>query len=149
MKKIAALVFGLFTFFAANSQSKNPVIWSASYKSISATEGEIVIIAAIEKGWHIYSQDTTSAGPVPTSFNFALNKSYLLVGKALEIGAQSIFDKTFEAQISSFSDKAEFKQKINLLSKQPLTISFKAEYMSCNDMMCLPPKQVDLSVNVQ
>ncbi|WP_317899092.1 protein-disulfide reductase DsbD domain-containing protein [Aurantibacillus circumpalustris] len=149
MKKILALCFTLLLSFNFFSQSKNPISWVTSYKSISSTEGEIIIIASIEKGWHMYSQDTTSAGPVPTTFYFEKATGFKLVGKALEIGAHEIFDKAFDAKISSFSDKAEFRQKIKITGKTSFTIPFKVEYMCCDDSMCLPPKTVDLSVKVQ
>lgn len=149
MKKLFTFFIPFFAFLNSQSQVQNPVSWTAAYKSVSATEGEITVFANIQKGWHIYSQDTTSAGPIPTSLNFNGSKDYQLVGKAVEIGAHEIFDKAFGAKISSFSDKAEFKQKIKIVGKPGFTIPFKIEYMSCNDMMCLPPKTIDLSVKVQ
>ena len=149
MKKLLALCFCIFNCFAASAQTQNPVSWTAAYKATSATEGEIIITAKIDKNWHIYSQDATADGPVPTSFIFEKNKNYQLNGKAVEIGAHEIFDKTFDAKISSFSDKAEFIQKIKFTGKPGFVIPFKLEYMSCNDMMCLPPKTIDLSVKVQ
>ncbi|MES2679196.1 MAG: protein-disulfide reductase DsbD domain-containing protein [Bacteroidota bacterium] len=148
MKKIITLFLCLFGFFAANAQ-ENPVTWSATYKAISATEGEIIINAKIDKNWHIYSQTASSAGPVPTSFNFEPVKNFKLLGTPTEIGAHEIFDKTFDAQISSFSDKAEFRQKIKITGKPGFMIPFTVEYMSCNDMMCLPPKTVNLNVKTQ
>jgi hypothetical protein len=149
MKKIFTFFTALLAFLSSHSQTQNPVSWTAAYKSISATEGEIIISANIQKGWHIYSQDTTSAGPIPTSLIFDGSKNYQLIGKAIETGAHEIFDKAFGAKISSFSDKAELKQKIKIISKPGFAIPFKIEYMSCNDMMCLPPKTIDLSVKVQ
>lgn len=147
--KIFTLCIALFSFLNVFSQAKDPVKWVASYKSLSATEGEITITATIEKTWHTYSQNATPDGPVPTSFDFTASKHYQLVGKTEEIGAHEEFDNAFGAKIKVFTDKAEFKQIVKLLAKGPLTISFKVEYMSCDDKMCLPPKTVDLSVKTQ
>jgi thiol:disulfide interchange protein DsbD len=148
-KKIFIMLAAVFAAFSAQSQAPSPVKWIASYKSISATEGEISITAVIDKGWHIYSQDTTSAGPIPTSFTFPKSKEYSLVGKTEETGAHKIFDKAFEANVSSFSEKGLFRQKIKLNAKPGFTLAFQVEYMCCDDNMCLPPKTVDLSVKVQ
>ena len=52
MKNIITFCISLFTFLSIQAQVQNPVKWVASYKSISATEGEIVISATIDKGWH-------------------------------------------------------------------------------------------------
>jgi thiol:disulfide interchange protein DsbD len=149
MKKLFLLLLSLFSFKAIEAQEQNPVTWKASYKSISATEGEIIINATIAKNWHTYSQRETTDGPIPTSFKFTPSAQYSLVGKTEESNAHEEYVKAFEAEIFVFTDKAEFKQKVKLTGKTPATINFKVEFMCCNDMMCLPPKTVDLSVKTQ
>jgi len=146
MKKLLPVCIAFFAFFNAHSQAKNPVNWITSYKSISATEGEIIITAIIEKGWHTYSQKPTADGPIPTSFNFTESKQYQLVGKVEETDAHEEFDQAFGAKLFVFNDKAEFKQKITFTGKGGFSVSLKVEYMCCDDKMCLPPKTVDLSV---
>jgi thiol:disulfide interchange protein DsbD len=148
MKKI---ILALFTFLLAsktNAQTQNPVKWSAVYKSISATEGEVIINAVIDNNWHTYSQRPTTDGPIPTSFKFTASKDFELVGKTEESNSHEEFVKAFDAKIFVFTGKAEFKQKVKVKTKGA-TISFKIEYMCCNDMMCLPPKTLDLSVKAQ
>lgn len=149
MKKIVALCFAVFAVVNLHSQAQNPVTWMTAYKSISATEGVIIITAHIEKNWHTYSQRPTTDGPIPTSFNFPLSKQFQLVGKTEESEAHEEYQEAFGAKVFLFSNKAEFKQKIKILGKSGFPISFKVEYMSCDDKMCLPPKTVDLTVKVQ
>jgi hypothetical protein len=146
MKKIFFALIFCTAVFSSQAQSQNPVQWMAFYKSLTPTEGEIVITAMIDKNWHTYSQRPTDAGPIPTSFTFAASKQYQLVGKTEESDAHEEFVKAFEAKIFLFTNKAEFHQKIKLLTKPGFSIPFKVEFMSCNDMMCLPPKTIDLSV---
>ncbi len=149
MKKIASFAcLLLFMTFGAYAQ-QNPVLWFASYKPISATEGEIVITGSIEKGWHTYSQRPNDAGPIPTAIKFTPAASYQLDGKTEESNAHEEYDQAFDAKIFVISDKAEFKQKIKLKGKPGFTVSMKVDFMCCNDKMCLPPKTVDLSVKVQ
>ena len=149
MKKLFVLCFSFLSGFASLAQAPNPVTWVASYKSISATEGEIIIIAHIEKSWHTYSQRPVDDGPIPTSFSFAGNEHYELIGKTEESDAHEEFVEAFGAKIFVFTTKAEFKQKIKLKGKSGFPINFKVEFMSCDDKMCLPPKTVDLSIKVQ
>lgn len=149
MKKIIALCFGLFVFFNSQAQEKVPVSWSASYKAISATEGEIIISATLEKDWHTYSQRPTDAGPIPTSFNFEPGKQFTLIGKTEESDAHEEYVEAFGAKIFLFTSKAQFKQKIKINSKEPFSVAFRIEFMCCNNTMCLPPKQLDLKVKVQ
>lgn len=144
----------LFTFFSVLifsvlSAQQNPVTWSAVYKGTANSEGEIIITAKIEKGWHTYSQKATDAGPIPTTFTFPKSKDYEIAGKTEESNAHEEYVKAFEATLYVFHDKAEFRQKVKLKSKSALTIPFKVEFMSCNDMMCLPPKTIELSVKTQ
>jgi len=149
MKKLFIVLASFIFTSLIQAQTQNPVTWTAAYKALSATEGEITITANIEKGWHTYSQRPTDAGPIPTSFTFPKSKDYELVGKTEEGNAHEEYVKAFEAKVFVFSGKAEFKQKVKLKSKGGFAILFKVEYMCCNDMMCLPPKTLDLSVKAQ
>lgn len=149
MKKLFALAFCLFAVLGVRSQGQNPIVWQAVYKSISATEGEIIIKPKVEKGWHSYSQKVTADGPVATTFKFTESKQYTLVGKVEETNVNEEFDKAFDAKIFVVTDKSEFKQKVKLAGKTGANIAFKVEFMCCNDMMCLPPKTVDLTVKAQ
>jgi DsbC/DsbD-like thiol-disulfide interchange protein len=148
MKRIRSFLASLFIISGLSAQQHNPVSWQAKYNALSAKEGEIVVTATIEKGWHTYSQKATDAGPIPTSFSFTPNKQYQLNGATQESEAHEEFVPAFDAKIAVFSDKAEFKQKITLKGKTGFSIPFTVEYMSCNDMMCLPPKTVELFVKV-
>ena len=135
--------------FCINAQQQDPVSWSAKYEPVNDKEGKIVVTALIQKGWHTYSQRETEAGPIPTTFSFTPSKQYTLEGKAEETGAHEEFDKAFEAKLHVFHEKAVFTQKISVKGVGPFTIPFTVEYMSCNDMMCLPPKTANLQVQVQ
>src|SRR4051812_36660066 len=105
MKKITVILICLLSLFKAGAQTQNPISWMASYKAISATEGEITITALIEKNWHTYSQRPTNDGPVPTTFTFPASKQFQLLGKTEESEAHETFDQTFGTKIFAFSDK--------------------------------------------
>jgi thiol:disulfide interchange protein DsbD len=149
MKKILALSFSFFALLSVCAQNQNPIKWTASYNSISSLEGEIIIRAAIEKTWHTYSQQANNAVPFPTLFSFKESKQYQLVGKTMENNAHEEFDAALGEKLLVFTDKAEFKQKVKLLTSGPQTILFKAEYICCDNKMCLPPTTIDLTVKVQ
>lgn len=147
MKRILLLFAALFTFqFSSWAQTAEPIKWTATYTAINDKEGEITITGNIEKDWHTYSIRKTNDGPVPTSITFEANKGYELVGEVTESGAHEVFDKAFDANMFVFTEKAEFKQKIKLKGKPGSTIKLKIEFMCCNNMMCLPPKTIDISV---
>lgn len=145
------ILFCLFAMTASMglSQAQDPVKWTVSYHPVSASEGEIVIHAAIDKGWHTYSQRPTDAGPIPTSFTFTPSKNYDTVGSVTESEAHEEFVPAFDAKIFVFTGKAEFRQKISIKAKPGFPVAVKVEYMTCNDMMCLPPKTAELTVKIQ
>lgn len=147
-KHLFAVLFGAITLSAAGQQQE-PVSWSAEFRPINDKEGEILVKGTIQKGWHTYSQRETDAGPIPTSVTFAPSANYELKGKTEETGAKEEFDKAFDAKLYVFHDKAVFSQKISIKADRPFSIPLSVEYMSCNDMMCLPPKTVNLQVQVQ
>ena len=154
LKRIPAktiLTFSLvfFSFLNNYSQGQNPVKWTASYTSVSETEGEITVIALIDRGWHTYSQQPNNAVPFPTLFSFKESKHYQLAGKTEEKNAHEEFDAALGEKLFVFTDKAEFKQKVKLNAKGSQTIAFKVEYICCDNKMCLPPTTIDLSIKIQ
>ncbi len=145
---IACSLFILFSFYI-DAQDQNPITWMANYKTINSSEGVIIINANIEKNWHIFSQKPTDAGPIPTSFIFPPSKQYQLMGNTEEVNVKEEFIKEFDAMLFLFTSKAEFSQKVKLMSKPGFNIKFKVEYMCCNDQMCLPPKLIELNIKTQ
>ncbi len=148
-KKVFVLIAFIVTSLTSWAQIQNPVKWAAAYLATSANEGELVLTATIEKNWHTYSQRATEAGPIPTSFKFEPNKAYTLVGRTAETNAHEEFVKAFDAKIFVFTDKAEFRQKIKRNGNTAFLLNCKVEFMSCNDIMCLPPKTESLTIQIK
>ncbi|MBK9285839.1 MAG: sugar transporter [Sphingobacteriaceae bacterium] len=146
MKKsliIFSVLLSLFSF----AQNEKHVKWLTEFKKTGDKEGEVLIKAEIEKGWHTYSQKP-SDGPIPTVFKFKINPGFELIGQTEESAAKEEFDKTFDTKVYVFDEHAEFKQKIKLNASQfeiPITI----EYMVCNDAMCIMEGPVNVSVQVK
>ncbi len=144
---LLCLLFG--SSFSLISQQQNPVVWTSSYKAISATEGEIILLGTIQAGWHTYSQRPTDAGPISTTIRFNPSGTYELVGQTQEVNVHEEYDKAFEAKLFVFSGQAEFRQKIKVKTKAAFTVPVSVEFVCCNDNMCLPPKTIELSVKIQ
>jgi hypothetical protein len=125
-----------------------PVTWMVSYVEKSPTEGEIIFAATIDKKWHIYSQRPTDVGPIPTSFTVTPNASFELVGKVEEGNAHEEYVSAFDAKVFVFSENAIFKQKIKRKGNKTFTINTNLEFMTCNDVQCLPPVMLDFMVTV-
>ncbi|MGZ3885582.1 MAG: protein-disulfide reductase DsbD domain-containing protein [Bacteroidia bacterium] len=147
--KPVVLLLVLFSPLFFSAQTFNPVKWDAFYQELpNNNEGMLIITAHIDKNWHIYSQRPTNDGPIPTSFTFTPAGDYVIIGKTDEENAKEEFVKAFDAKLYTFETTAIFKQKLKRTNLKAFVTKLKLEYMTCNDMQCLPPKTVELTVNV-
>ena len=138
----------LLIAFSANSQIYDPVTWDFSYEKKSENSYELVFNAEIEKGSHIYALEIPEGGPIATSFTINSPTGFILDGKPYEVlKPEEVFDEAFGFKIKSFSDKAEFRQKITSQSSS-FTVKGLVNYMSCNNTTCSPPKDVEFSIKI-
>ena len=147
MKKLVVFL-SLFVVSIGFSQIHDPVKWDTSVEKISETEYDLIINASIEKNWHLYSQNVPEDGPIPTSFSFETTNNFEIVSKTSEEKGVTVNDPVFEMKIKYFENKATFKQRIILLSKNAFTINGSVEFMVCDDASCLPPTEVDLTFTI-
>ena len=148
MKNVIIAFCTLFSVlgFSQNTPPLKPVTWEVGYMQTSPTEGDIIFTATIDKKWHIYSQRPTDVGPIPTSFTITPNANFELIGKVDEGQAHEEYVAAFEAKVFVFSEKAVFKQKIKLKNTNKTTTNCSLEFMTCNDVQCLPPSTLDFTV---
>jgi DsbC/DsbD-like thiol-disulfide interchange protein len=147
MKQIATILLILSSFFSI-AQSKDPVVWSAVATKKDAKTYQITITATLPKPWHIYSQNSGEAGPIPTKITFTKNPLLTLVGKITEEGKlEKTFDKLFNTNVLSYGNKVVFVQKVILKSPVKTSITATVNYMVCNNEMCLPPTKKELVIN--
>lgn len=151
------LVTGILIFLfhaATTAQIFTPVKWTFSTKQISPSEVELVMIASIDKPWHLYSQDIKSDDPeqmtpVPTTFTFEKSKNYDLVGKVKEPKAVEEYDPQFEMILKYFVNEVTFRQKVKVLSDKDFKIKGFVEFMACDDKQCIPPAEVEYTFNIK
>lgn len=107
---------------------------------------EVVFKTDIPKEYNIYSNkfDYTDCGPQKAKFDYTLEGASL-VGDAKAIGAHFHSDELWEmvcgeGKIADFKLKGEFRQKIKVLTENPV-ISGKLVYQMCTeDGMCVTHK---------
>ncbi|MDE1205720.1 protein-disulfide reductase DsbD domain-containing protein [Tenacibaculum larymnensis] len=133
---------------SAFAQVHDPVKWTTSVKKISDKEAELVATATIQKDWHLYSQEIPKGGPIPTLFTFEGDTKYLKKGNTKEEAGHVVNDPVFEMKIKYFDTKATFTQRIRLKTTEKFIVKGAVEYMVCTGMNCLPPKEVELTFNV-
>ena len=122
----------------------DPVHFSSQLKMLADNEAEIVFSATIDDGWHVYSTDIGSDGPIAATFNVVKMEGATPVGKLRPRGhVVHHYDNMFGMELSYFEKTAAFVQKIRF-TKPEYTIDCFLEYGACNDEMCMPPSQVEL-----
>lgn len=148
MKKLVAIILILFTFpVLLSAQILNPVKWSYSAKKIGNNQYILHIKASIDNGWHLYAQDA-GEGPVPTRFKFDKNPKIALKGKTREVGKLlKDFDKNFNSVLKFYKDSVDFVQYVEV-KPGVSTVKGTLEYMVCDNVQCLPPKDIDFSIRL-
>jgi len=131
------------------SQKLLPVSWSFATVKQGKHEAELTFTAIVNNGWHIYSQFIDNGGPLPTTFTFTKGNDYDLVGKVKDPkDSVTAFDKAFEMNITYFTGKVVFIQKINY-HKPGIVIKGNLKYMTCNGEQCIPPEEVEFNFTVK
>lgn len=146
MKKLLVVLVALGISAGAFAQIEAPVKWSYASKRLSSTEAVVFLKATMQKGWHIYSMDVKDGGPIKTSFTFSPSREYSVIGKPVEPKPVTKYEKSFSMDVNYFENSVVFQQKIHLKSPKASVVKGKLEYMTCNDMKCLPPEDLDFSI---
>jgi thiol:disulfide interchange protein len=150
MKNILILLIALVILpILVNSQILEPVKWKAGVEQTTPGEATLLMTATIDKHWHLYSQDIPAGGPIPTSFTFTKSRNYELLGQVLEPKPIVENDPNFDMILKFFGNKAVFKQKIKVLSKNDFVIRGSVNFMCCDDKQCLAPNDVDFEFNIR
>ena len=134
----------LLSMLMAWAQMMDPVHFSSELKTGKNGEGEIVFTAKIDPGWHVYSTDLGTDGPISATFNVSKMEGVELVGKLKPVGnVVKKFDPLFNMDVRYFENSAQFVQKVRF-TKPDYSIDCYLEYGACNDAACLPPSSVEL-----
>ncbi len=146
MKKVLFLALSVIAGTLAFAQ--NPVSWSFSTKKINDKVYEVHLLANIQPGWHLYSQNQPQdAIAIPTSFNFSKNPIVDFDGKVKEVGKlEKVKDDKLGIAANQYSQKVDFVQLVKVKGAVKTNITGKLEYQTCDDKKCLPPKSLNFSV---
>jgi thiol:disulfide interchange protein DsbD len=147
MKKIILLWLCLFSL-QAFAKIDTPVHWK--FASVKVDQGKYAVsfTAAIDKGWHLYSQYLKSGGPVPTTFKFDQTQGLSMAGKVSEKPeALSGFDQSFQMTIRYHEHQVTFTQVV--YTNDPAAhVTGSLNYMVCSGQKCLPPSDVSFDIPV-
>jgi thiol:disulfide interchange protein DsbD len=139
----------LIALFSQVAFAQNPIKWSFTTKDLGNCQIDLIFTGILEEGWCTYSQFLDSEdGPVATTLNFVEGANYTLLGKAVESGEIiKTHDVVFGMDLTKFKHKAILTQRVTVTDpSKPIT--GYVNYMTCNDEMCLPPKDAEFTFKI-
>ncbi|MFT6167125.1 MAG: thiol:disulfide interchange protein DsbD [Vicingaceae bacterium] len=146
------LFLSILLFFSAiisNAQIFNPVGWKTEVKQLENGTFELQMTAAIEEGWHLYSQSLPSDdGPIATEFTFKESSDFERIGKVKEPKAKTEFDPNFDMDLNYFEKEVTFNQTIKSLNTKGYKVTAEVYFMVCDAEKCLPPEYVDFEFSI-
>ena len=148
MRKLILFISFILYASIATAQIYDPVTWDFSYEKKGDKQYELIFTATIDKNSHIYSMDIPEGGPIPTSFRIDTLPGYKLAGNAYEVTKPvEVLDDAFGFKIKTFSNTAEFRQKISAVATS-FTVKGAVNFMACNNVTCSPPKDVEFEIKI-
>ena len=144
MKKILVILLFFSTILPSYAQMQDPVHFRSELKKTSDSEAKLIFSATIDAGWHVYSTNLPSGGPISATFHADKMEGAETVGKLKARGQEhKQFDKLFDMEVRFFEKNVTFVQKIKF-TKPQYDIDCYVEYGACNDEMCMPPLSAEL-----
>ncbi len=145
MKRTASLLLIIMVALTALAQMHDPVHFSVSQKKVSATEVDVVFTGKIDAGWHVYSTDLPSDGPIAATLTTEKAEGAKAQGKLkAQGGEKEQFDPLFNMKVRFFENSVTFVKRYKITGEK-YDIKGFLEYGACNDRNCMPPTQVEFN----
>jgi Disulphide bond corrector protein DsbC len=149
MKKIYLLFVCLLTGLTMIAQSSKQVKWAFTSKKIADKVYEVHMTATINGNFHMYAQNVGVEGPLPTAFVFTKNPLLQLDGKVKEMGKLiKKYESTWSGNVNYYEKTVNFVQTVKVRGAAKTNLAGKVEFMVCDESRCLPPGEVEFSVNI-
>lgn len=154
MKLMYRLSIILLSFLASVSISfaqspSNPIRWRMNVRMISSTEGEIIVKATLDAGWHLYGFNLPKNGPQSTEIDMAGSKGVVFTDKLnVSPSPERFHDAMFDLDLTCWNSAVTFRRKFKVTDPAAATINCRIRFMGCNDMNCMPPKTETFSKKV-
>ena len=147
IRSLALLLMCCCAVLAVRGQMVDPVHFTSELRIVGDNKGEIVFTGTIDSGWHVYSTDIGSGGPIAATFHADRLEGVETAGRLQPRGKViSQYDKLFEMDVRYFEHQVTFVQPVRF-TRQQYQIDCYLEYGACNDEMCLPPTSVELKTS--
>jgi len=137
------------------ASAQNPVHWSIARTDKDAIRAgqtfDVELTAEIDPTWHLYAINQPPGGPVPLAIGVGAGRTFSLAG---EIGSwlpKTGVDPNFNLETLFYEERASFTMPIDVapnVREGPHKLGVTVAYQTCNDRLCLPPREEELALNV-
>ena len=159
LARISALSALCLVIGTTSAAGQDPVRWSIAREkpATAATPLEpghtfgVRVDATIDAGWHVYATTQTGAGPMPLLFAIAKGGPFAMDGAIDEPFPTREFDPNFQIDTLFHKDRATFRIPVRVAKgtdSKSHRLRVVVSFQTCNDRLCLPPKDVELMLNV-
>ena len=149
MRPLFLLFIGFLFVSNLQGQVLNPVKWSITSEHLGGEEHNLIFTANMDDPWTVYSQFTSDEGPYPTTITFE-SDGFEAIGKAVETGHKKEgFDKMFGVDVIKFLADKPFIITQKVKAPSGTEVTGYLTFMTCNAEMCLPPNDVEFSLNLK
>ncbi|MEY8605750.1 protein-disulfide reductase DsbD family protein [Muribaculum intestinale] len=149
MKRSITILIVFLVFWATGSQAQivDPVHWSTELKMTGDAQGEVVMTASIDAGWHMYSLDVDpDIGPQPLAIEWtALDGVELKGHPKADKTPHKEYDEMFGANLSWWTEGVTITQAFTA-TKSKFAIEGLIRYSACNNDNCIPPAKESFSM---
>ncbi len=140
----------------ARAKAPDPVKWTiAMAPSGGAQVGQtfnVILKATIEPGWHLYALAQPAGGPMPLAIDIPKGPMFSRAGAILEPTPRKSVDAAFGGLTTlSFEESAVFTVPVRVAPDAKTgrhTLQVNVEQQLCDDRVCLPPKTIELTLDV-
>ena len=148
-KKIISFFALLFVCASTFAQIHTPVRWHFEKKITGENSADLIIRAAIDRGWYLYGREIPRGGPIPTSVVFETVNNATLEGEVRSLSNSEVkFDPNFNMELTLYSNEAVFAQSILFSDAEKVFVEGYVEFMACTPTTCLPPTQEFFSFGI-
>lgn len=152
MKKLRyffTVIFAL-TLLSAFSQSQNPIKWRMNVRMTTPSEGEVIIKATLDQGWHLYGMKMPEGTAKPTVFDFAGTTGVKWSSDITPSQAPKMFfDPIFSVQVPWWDASVTFRRKFRVDNAVATpSVTCKITFMGCNNQSCLAPSSVSFTKKI-
>ncbi len=145
------IVIGCFltTITLCGQGFQQSINWRMNVKMTSATEGEVIIKAIPDDGWHLYGMQVPQGGPKATVIDFANSKGIeFITNISYQPQPLKVHDSVFNLELSWWDTTVTFRRKFKVTKSSEAVVNCSISYMGCNNVTCLPPSTKSFSKRI-